>query len=303
LSDKLLVWDNPYEVAGNWYRGNLHTHTTNSDGKNSTEEMAGWYRQNGYDFLSITDHHKITPCAHLSDDRFLLLEGAEIGRHDVVAVGLQGPLPETRQMPLDQAARCAQELGGVAIVAHPYWAGLGAEEVSRANPCLGLEVYNNVCQYLNGKGNSAVIWDELLARGRRLWAIASDDAHALGTVRFDRPHVGQAWIWLKAPRLSREAVLTALRAGAFYSTQGPEILEVFAKDDSLRVRCSPCLEVRFLASGWRGSTVYAGEGKVIEAAEYRASGEEGYIRIECVDARGRIAWSNPLFVAAVAGDD
>ena len=39
-----------------WYKGNLHTHTTRSDGRKSPEEVADLYREQGYDFLALTDH-------------------------------------------------------------------------------------------------------------------------------------------------------------------------------------------------------------------------------------------------------
>lgn len=47
---------NPYAVSGKWYKGNLHTHTTRSDGTLSPEEIVKWYEDNGYSFLAITDH-------------------------------------------------------------------------------------------------------------------------------------------------------------------------------------------------------------------------------------------------------
>ena len=43
---------------GLWLRGNLHTHTTVSDGKLTPEECIRLYKEKGYDFLCITDHHK-----------------------------------------------------------------------------------------------------------------------------------------------------------------------------------------------------------------------------------------------------
>lgn len=39
-------------------RGNLHTHTTFTDGRNSLEEMARAAKERGYDYLAITDHSK-----------------------------------------------------------------------------------------------------------------------------------------------------------------------------------------------------------------------------------------------------
>ena len=46
----------PYLDNLKWYRGNLHTHTTYSDGTRSLEEVIADYQHRGYDFLCITDH-------------------------------------------------------------------------------------------------------------------------------------------------------------------------------------------------------------------------------------------------------
>jgi len=50
---------NPFSMEGEWYKGNLHTHTNNSDGDLPTAQMAEQYRVAGYDFLCITDHNKV----------------------------------------------------------------------------------------------------------------------------------------------------------------------------------------------------------------------------------------------------
>jgi hypothetical protein len=67
----------------NWYRGNTHTHTVNSDGNASPDTVARWYKEHGYQFLFITDHEYITDPAPLNavlsaSERFLLLPGQEI---------------------------------------------------------------------------------------------------------------------------------------------------------------------------------------------------------------------------------
>ena len=43
--------------AAQWYKGNLHTHSLWSDGDHFPEMIAGMYKENGYDFLTITDHN------------------------------------------------------------------------------------------------------------------------------------------------------------------------------------------------------------------------------------------------------
>ena len=40
-----------------WYKGNLHTHTLWSDGDAPPETVVNWYKQNGYDFLALSDHN------------------------------------------------------------------------------------------------------------------------------------------------------------------------------------------------------------------------------------------------------
>ncbi|HVU14003.1 MAG TPA: hypothetical protein VHD90_22145, partial [Phototrophicaceae bacterium] len=46
----------PFDKPGRFYRGNLHTHSTRSDGRLSPELVCRFYREAGYDFLAITDH-------------------------------------------------------------------------------------------------------------------------------------------------------------------------------------------------------------------------------------------------------
>ena len=46
--------------AGEWYKGSLHSHTTNSDGDASPIDVVMWYRDHGYDWLVISDHNKLT---------------------------------------------------------------------------------------------------------------------------------------------------------------------------------------------------------------------------------------------------
>ena len=70
------------ENRGNWYKGNLHMHTTLSDGKLDPVEAISVYREAGYDFIAITDHRKV---GHLwQDDSFLILPGVEWDTGDAV---------------------------------------------------------------------------------------------------------------------------------------------------------------------------------------------------------------------------
>ncbi|HEY0592190.1 MAG TPA: hypothetical protein VGF40_10515, partial [Thermoanaerobaculia bacterium] len=66
-----------------WYKGNTHTHTINSDGDSTPDEVVRWYREHGYHFLVLSDHNYLTPveglqAVHGADERFLLIPGEEV---------------------------------------------------------------------------------------------------------------------------------------------------------------------------------------------------------------------------------
>ncbi|MBU4496163.1 MAG: hypothetical protein KJ874_12810 [Acidobacteria bacterium] len=131
-----------------WFKGNLHTHTTNSDGDTEPTEVIRWYRDHGYHFLSITDHNLITPVDRYSEwetDTFILISGNEISDRSedkpihLLALGLReksvGPaggatVAETLQNTVD----AIHAGGAVPVMAHPNfgWA-YGAEEMSRVS--------------------------------------------------------------------------------------------------------------------------------------------------------------------------
>ncbi|MEZ4595369.1 MAG: hypothetical protein R3C32_00265 [Chloroflexota bacterium] len=89
-------------MTARWYRGNLHTHTTNSDGDSPPDVVVSWYRDAGYDFLVVTDHDVLTDPAGLRDAAGPMTlipgEGDAIGRHprqraghrDAASAGVRG---------------------------------------------------------------------------------------------------------------------------------------------------------------------------------------------------------------------
>lgn len=45
---------------GQWYKGNLHSHTTNSDGHLTPAQAVALFRQYGYSFLCLSEHDYYT---------------------------------------------------------------------------------------------------------------------------------------------------------------------------------------------------------------------------------------------------
>src|SRR5687767_13976465 len=67
----------------NWYKGNTHAHTLNSDGDSTPDDVVKWYREHGYNFLVLTDHNYLTRvdalnALHGADRQFLVIKGEEV---------------------------------------------------------------------------------------------------------------------------------------------------------------------------------------------------------------------------------
>lgn len=63
---------------GNFYKANLHCHTTNSDGKLSPEEVKSAYMKQGYSVIAYTDHDILLDRSSLCEENFLALNGYEL---------------------------------------------------------------------------------------------------------------------------------------------------------------------------------------------------------------------------------
>ena len=72
---------------GNFYKANLHCHSTVSDGKWTVEEIKKNYMEQGYSIVAYTDHDVLIPHPELNDDKFLALNGLEFGIGEGVKSG------------------------------------------------------------------------------------------------------------------------------------------------------------------------------------------------------------------------
>jgi len=292
-----MDWTNPFEMPGRWLKGNLHTHTTRSDGELDVDERIAAYHDAGYDFIALTDHHVVSNDAAKSMSDFLVIDGVEWEAdgpepgemYHVLGLNVPPGLPIANPASLDEIKRALTEAGALMVLAHPYWSGNTVERVVNAvDGMFALEVFNATCLGI-GKGTSRVHWDDALDWGARVCGIAVDDAH--GTEH----DVFKGWVMVRAASLEAAAVLDALRAGAFYSTTGPRIEDVVVDDGRIRVRCSPAVSIAFVAQRYRGRRVVPEKGKRLLDARYELRGDERYVRIEVTDARGGTAWTNPMY--------
>ena len=65
------------DPAKKFYRGNMHCHSTLSDGHFTPEQLKQIYKEKGYSFLAFTDHEHINNNSYLDDEDFIAITGGE----------------------------------------------------------------------------------------------------------------------------------------------------------------------------------------------------------------------------------
>ena len=293
----------PFAAPGRFFKGNLHTHSTRSDAVRDPEDVCNLYREAGYDFLALTDHFlprygfPITDTRKFRTNSFTTVLGAEVHAPatelgemwHILSVGLPldfAPTPPDETGPA-LAARCAAA-GAFVAIAHPAWYGLTMADAESIVGAHAVEIYNHTSAVRTDRGDGWGLLDAMLARGHRLAACATDDAH------FKCNDFFGGWVMVKAEFLEPEALVAGLRAGHSYSTQGPDIRAIEVDDEDVRVECSPAASVIF----GRATAAAVVFGNDLREARLPLATitKGGYGRIVVTDAAGKRAWSNPFWL-------
>ena len=279
------------EHGKRWFKGNLHTHTTESDGKKNPDEVIGLYRAHGYDFLALTDHWKLSETKNCGD--ILLIAGCEYnfnlrardGIYHIVGIGMEHDPHPSREGTAQQCIEAIRAAGGIAILAHPAWSLNTPEQIRALGSVDAAEIYNSVSGLpRNCRPYSGAVLDMLAAEGICLPPVASDDTHF-----YIEADICRSYTMVQAEACTPEAILASLRAGNFYATQGPRI-SVERTDRTLRIRTTPVQSiVCFTDTAWESHRAEVGDG--ITEAEFVLNPAVTAARFEVTDAEGNTAWS------------
>jgi len=300
----------PFSLPGRFWRGNLHTHSTLSDGALTPEKVVEAYKDAGYDFMMLSDHFignynwPIADTRAMRSNRFTTILGSEVHAPatavgelwHIVAAGL--PLDFEPAAPDESGAalaRRAAAAGAFVGIAHPAWSQLTIED-GRAIDCAhAVEIYNHGCAVECDRGDGWYLLDQLLTENRRLTAFATDDAH------FWTPDHFGGWVNVKSESLEPEALLEALKQGRYYSSQGPQIHEVAVSGNEMSIACSPVDTIVVVCGN---SRTVGRHGRAITSATLDLTKlDKGWLlkepspwmRAIVIDHSGRRAWTNPIW--------
>ena len=293
----------PFDKPGRFHKGNIHTHSTASDGELAPEEVCRRYRDAGYDFLAITDHfleefnYPVVDTTPYRTDTFTTIIGAElhapiagsVRKWDIVALDLPLDFGHWRQEETGpQIAARALAAGAFVIAVHPHHSFLTHEEIRSLGPIHAIEVFNGVAHCVD-KGESAYVLDLLLQRGEQYLITAADDAH----FESFREDFAMGWVWVKSEERSPAALIAGLKAGHFYASTGPEIHDVtIVPPDTVRVRCSPVANIMMIGKDGESK---GKQGRGITEAQLTRNWPSPWMRVTVRDEYGRRAWTQPFF--------
>ncbi len=302
-----------FEKTGNsMLKGNLHAHTTRSDGSLSPDAVIRAYAERGYDFLALTDHRKYNFIDYAPETGVIIVPGMEMDRdlprpgkvcrhcfHTVCIGPAQGNgfvQDETfeKESIADQYEYQAKmldmihEKNNLTVHCHPGWSNTPAREYEKLRGNFAVEVWNSACVLGYDLDSDALYWDELLRQGIRIFGVASDDSHSLA-------HIGCGWIMVNAKR-DLDSILTALKDGAFYASCGPEIHDFYIEDGVAHLECSPADHIRFNMDYTSMKVFRSKDGSPVTHAEIPVDDYFTYARASVVAADGSKAWTNPIFL-------
>ncbi len=308
--------------GGHFYKANLHTHTTVSDGRHTPEEIKDIYKARGYSVVAFTDHNRMVSHEDLNDEGFLALTSFEIDTNGAphIPTGLALPTyhlnfyaKNTQEHEEDMAhfqrvysvegqnelIATANRLGYLVSYNHPDWSVQHYPDYAGLEGLRAVEVYNTGCVVEGWSLDEGEhVLDDLLFLGKRVYPVATDDCHA------DHDLCG-GWVRFKAPALSYDDIMNAYAQGDFYASWGPDIETLTIEHGILRISCTEAVKVSVHTGLRFARQVECAEG-MTEAAfdlngyidEVKRAGcaDRAYFRVVVTDAKGRKALTRGYFI-------
>ena len=299
-----------FTSAAGVFRGNLHGHSTHSDGQNSPADVVRLHREAGYDFTCLSEHLWTDPrfsaptiidATAFDSADFITIISAELhcpgkahdkdGLWHIVANGLPAEFPVVNSSETGaELVTRAVAAGAYVTIAHPEWYNLTDDEARSlaAAGAHGVEIYNHSSAIEAGRGGGIATLDLLLNEGHRVHLTATDDSHHVPGDAFG------GWVMVAADSLTAGDIIASLKAGNYYASSGPDFIDISIDGTNLDVGTSPV--DRIILAGDRHRARFVAGDDLREARFDLADFNSAFFRVVAIDAQGRSAWSNPYWM-------
>ncbi|MDR2359849.1 MAG: CehA/McbA family metallohydrolase [Oscillospiraceae bacterium] len=325
---------NTVNTAERWYKGDFHTHTILSDGKESVASATEKAERMGLDFYVPTEHNVMHTA--WAETRMLIVPGIEVtglcGHFNVFGLdshpnGFYDPRNWESGFiasgAINDLLKICRSNGGVCSLNHPF-----LREWSWTIPDTPLDLFHAVeiindptYTYAEESNEKALaFWNRMLNDGRVICGIGGSDSHNLEDERYEgafEPSIpGDPATWVYCKGLRGGKLLNSVRTGHIYVTRRGAKLNISGKADGIavlpgnRVPVGANIELRAAATEfgsnsaitiqWIVNGKVCGEDRLLPSdstASYglRANGEYGWVRADLRSADGTlIGFVNPL---------
>lgn len=212
--------------ADGWYRGELHCHSTHSDGDSTPAQIIAAAETLDLDFLALMDHNNITHTVELerlTTPNLVLIPGYEVttyrGHWNAWGADTWIDFRVLTPEMTAQVIAFANAHGALTSCNHPrpYGPSWEYEDVTGYR-CV--EVWNGPWRLQNTIALD--FWERRLRQGQRLVAVGGSDMHRLHADNVvARLALPTTWIYTSEAPTAR-SLLTALRAGHAFISESPD---------------------------------------------------------------------------------
>ena len=321
---------------GQFYKANLHSHSTVSDGCLTPEEMKKAYAEHGYSIVAYTDHNVLISQNHLTDENFLALNGYELNaagengqtcHMNFIAldpdnltqvcyhrskylfrnavnyrdqVKFDESLPDYERVhtpeKISEMMQMGRNGGFFVTYNHPSWSLEEPWQYTNYHGMHAMEIHNTGCIRSGYLDYNEKEYDLILRAGERIFCIAADDNH--NGYPLDSPLTDSfgGFTMIKAEKLDYKTVTDAMLAGHFYASQGPEIYDLWIEEEMLHITCSPAEKIVLSGTARIMEYEYAQPGQKLTGAVLPIHREHKYIRVTVIDEKGKRANTNAYFL-------
>jgi predicted metal-dependent phosphoesterase TrpH len=218
--------------AAGWYRGDLHSHTTHSDGEISVSDRVRGAVARGQDFLAITDHNTVSHFRELDGwpDGITPIRGSEVTTFHghMNCFGLREVIDWRDAARGSGAARIVEQAhaqGALISINHPSafgdpWCGGCHWDFALVDFASidAIEVWNGRWRMPESDNNGALaFWTDLLDAGFRPTAVSGTDSHSAE----EDDYIALPMNRVHADDRSEGAILDAIRRGRVVLSSGP----------------------------------------------------------------------------------
>lgn len=280
---KAIIAVNPFNKKAYTYKGQLHCHTNNSDGLNTPSEVVNAYKNVGYKFIAITDHDVITGIVGASDIIQIPATEKTVNEghmpcYNIISV----PSNNSGQM----VVNTVNNADGFSSIAHSNLPTVPYPKEKTPNNVNLFEIYNAWGDNPYAEDN----YDYLLTKGYRPWCVAVDDNHNINS-KFN-----SGYVVINADDDDIGTIISELKNGNFYASQGPNILDLYIKNNTIYVETSDVSEIRFIMH----NGLPARTSQIGTSADCVIRGHEQYVRVEIIRiSDGKKAWSQPIYLLEI----